>query len=143
MFANTLWLHFGMVCWVWHLTEIKMSAGNNTMPPYTDHQRLSKHSSLYLGPPRSSRALMVKSALDRNALQYMRSPPELYAVMNLQSRPPRSYHMDVQRHREPSVLFDASQRFRQTRERNRMYYQGGGLYNQMVQRQIAELSALR
>jgi hypothetical protein len=24
-----------------------------------------------------------------------------------------------------------------------MYYQGGGLYNQMVQRQIAELSALR
>ena len=54
-----------------------------------------------------------------------------------------SYHMDVQRHREPSVLFDASDRFRQTRERNRMYYQGGGLYNQMVQHQIAELSALR
>ena len=110
-----------------------------------DHMRLNKYSSLYTGPitQRSSSALRVKSANDKASLSYMRSPPAIYAVTNLQSRPPRSYHMDVQRHREPSVLFDASQQFRQTRERNRMYYQGGGLYNQMVQRQIAELSALR
>ena len=115
----------------------------HSMPPYTDHQRLSKYSSLYLGPPRSYKPLMVKSALDRNAQQYMRSPPEIYAVTNLQSNPPRSYHMPVERHRQPTLMFDASERFRQSQKRNAMYYQGGGLYHQAIQRQIAELSKLR
>jgi len=110
-----------------------------------DHMRLNKYSSLYTGPitQRSSSALRVKSANDKASLSYMRSPPAIYAVTNLQSRPPSSQHMPVQRHRVPSMMFDASTRFRQTQQRNRAYYQGGSLFNQQVQQTIAELSRLR
>jgi hypothetical protein len=110
-----------------------------------DHMRLNKYRALYTGParPGATRALKVKSANDKTALRFMRSPPDIYAVTNIQSRPPLSMHMPVERHREPTLLFDASTRFRQTQARNRAYYQGGGLYNQQIQRTIAELSRLR
>ena len=110
-----------------------------------DHQRYNKYTSLYLGPvkPRSTPALREKSMRDRAAFAFGKSPPEIYAVTNIQSRPPLSMHMPVQRHREPTLLFDASTRFRETQKRNRDYYVGGSLFNQQIQRHIAELSKIR
>lgn len=135
-----LWLRNKYVCTVNKSTP-RQKPNSITM----DHMRLNRYNALYTGPVggrRNSEGLKVKSARDKSALAMMRAPPELYAVTNIQSRTPMSMHLDVQRHREPTLMFDAAERFRQTQERNRAYYQGGSLFNQHIQRQIAELSKM-
>lgn len=100
-------------------------------------QRLNKHTTLFLGPvsKRDDPRLRFKASRDRMARMYNLAPPEIYHISNIQSRPPRSEHMPIPKHRKP--LHHIPEARGHTR-----YVRGSALHNQAVHRQIQELAKL-
>ncbi len=102
----------------------------------SDSIRLNKYRALYRGPvkPTSTPALKTRAASDRVALRYIRERPEIYDITNLQTQPPRNFHMPVQRHRHPPHITPM--------HNYNKYVRGSSQYNQAVQSTIRDLSRL-
>jgi hypothetical protein len=98
----------------------------------SDSIRLNKYKTLYLGPAKNQ-SLKLKSMNDRTALRYIRSPPEIFSVTNLQTTAPRNFHKPVKRFLHPNNVAPQG---------HTRHVRGSSLYNQAVMRQIGELSKL-